>query len=116
MDFVLRRRTVKVGELMDNPGTLIDRMDPAGDELTFRADALMPAQFFPARRGSAAVAPIMRLMSAILIDAVRCFKRNFEAHNPSRQRKFRKAQSWIFDDIENEPLAFEEVCDTLGIG
>jgi hypothetical protein len=111
--FVLRRPNVKVGELMDNPGTLIDRMDPAGDELRFRADALMPAQFFPARLGCGRADHASDV--AILIDAVR-FKRNFEAHNPSRQRKFRKAQSWIFDDIENEPLAFEEVCDTLGIG
>ena len=52
-------------------------MDTAGDEL--RADALMPAQFYPARRGSASVEPIMRLMGGILADAVRSFQRNFEA-------------------------------------
>jgi hypothetical protein len=51
-----------------------------------------------------------------VIHEVRCFQRNFEAHNSSRQQEFRKAQSWIFDDIENGPIAFEELCDTLGIG
>jgi hypothetical protein len=101
---------------MDDPGTRIDRLDAAGDTPGFLADAVMPAQFFPARCGAAAVEPVMRLMSAILIDAVRCLQRNFETHDPSRQQEFREAQSWIFDDIENGPFAFEEVFDTLGIG
>jgi hypothetical protein len=100
---------------MDDPGTRIDPIERAGDELWFRADAVMPAQFYPARRGSAAVEPIMRLMTGLLIDAVRCFQRTFEAHHPDRRQEFREAQLWIFDDMGTGPFSFEHVCDTLGI-
>src|SRR5882762_7199074 len=71
------------------------RLDPtvlASDDLSFRADAVMPAQFYPARRGWASVEPIMRLMAGILIDAVRCFQNNFEARHPSRRREFIEAR------------------------
>jgi hypothetical protein len=87
--------------------------DTAGDEL--RADAVMPAQFYPARRGSASVEPIMRLMGGILADAVRSFQRNFEAKSPSRRQEFREARFWIFHDKTDGPFSFEDVCDALGI-
>jgi len=100
---------------MDNPGVRIDPIGPAGDELSFRADAVMPVQFYPARRGAASVEPIMRLMGGILIDAVRCFQRNFEARHPNRRQEFREAQFWIFDDKGNGPFSFQCVCDSVGV-
>ncbi len=87
--------------------------DTAGDEL--RADAVMPAQFYPARRGTAEVEPIMRLMGGILADAVRTFQRNFEAKNPIKRQEFREARFWIFHDKTDGPFSFEDVCDALGI-
>ena len=98
---------------MDDPGTRIDPIGLAGDEL--RADAIMPAQFYPARRGSASVEPIMRLMGGILADAVRCVQRNFEAKSPSRRQEYREAKFWIFHDKGGGPFSFEDVCDALEI-
>ncbi len=99
---------------MDDPGTQIDSMmGSAGDELS--ADAVMPAQFYPTRRGSASVEPIMRLMGGILADALRCFQRNFEADSPSRRQEFREARFWIFHAKGEGPFSFEDVCDALGI-
>jgi len=99
---------------MDDAVTRIDSTTgTAGDEL--RADAVMPAQFYPARQGSAAVEPIMRLMGGILADAVRTFQRNFEAKSPSRRQEFREARFWIFHDKAEGPFSFEDVCDALGI-
>jgi hypothetical protein len=100
---------------MDNPGTRIDAMGSAGDELSFRADAVMPAQFYPARRGSASVEPIRRLMAGILVDAVRCYQRNFDARHLNRRQEFREAQLWIFDDKGDGPFSFRFVCDALEI-
>jgi hypothetical protein len=100
---------------MSEPGIRIDPTGPAGDELSFRADAVMPAQFYPARRGAASVEPIMRLMAGILIDAVRCFQRNFEARHSDRRQEFREAQFWIFDDKANGPFSFQCVCESLEI-
>ena len=98
---------------MDDPGTQIYSMDTAGDDL--RADALMPAQFYPARRGSASVEPIMRLMGGILADALRCFQRNFEARQRERKQEFREARFWLLHDKGDGPFSFEDVCDALGI-
>ena len=99
---------------MDNPGTQIDSMvGSAGDEL--RADAVMPAQFYPARRGSASVEPIMRLMGGVLADGVRSYQRNFEAQTGSRRQEFSEARRWIFDTKEDGPFSFEDVCETLNI-
>src|SRR6202035_2415415 len=98
---------------MDDPRTRIDLMGPADDEFSLRADAVMPSQFYPARHRSASVESIMRLMAVILIDAVRCFQRNFEARHPNRRQQFREAQSWIFDDRGNGPFSFQCVCDSL---
>jgi hypothetical protein len=99
---------------MDDAVTRIDStIVTAGDEL--RADAVMPAQFYPARRGSASVEPIMRLMGGILADAVRCFQRNLDAKSASRRQEFREARFWIFHDKADGPFSFEEVCDALGI-
>ena len=99
---------------MENPGTQIDSMvGSAGDEL--RADAVMPAQFYPARRGSASVEPIMRLMGGVLADAVRSFQRNFEAQAWSSRHEFSEARRWLFDTKEDGPFSFEDVCETLNI-
>jgi hypothetical protein len=101
---------------MEDPGTRIDpRIDlgPAGDD--FRADSVMPAQFYPPRRGTAEAEPIMRLMGAILIDAVRCFQNNFEARVPSAQQEFREARIWIFDNKADGTFSFESVCNALQI-
>ena len=93
--------------------TQIAPMSSASDDLSFRADALMPAQFYPARRRSASVEPIMRLMAGILIDAVRCYQNNFEASHSGGRQKFAEARFWIFDDEEGGPFCFRSVCDSL---
>lgn len=100
---------------MDDPGTRIDLTGRTGDEISFLAGAVMPAQFYPGRRGSASVEPIMRLLAGILIDAVRCFQRNFEALDSNRLHEFREAQFWIFDDEGNGPFSFHCVCESLEI-
>ena len=112
--FRFRQATCKVGRDMEEPATQIDpTVSHAGDDL--RADALMPAQFYPARRGSSEIEPIMRLMGGILADAVRSFQRNFEAKSSSRRQEFREARTWIFHRNMEGPFSFEEVCATLDI-
>jgi hypothetical protein len=83
----------------------IDLTGAAGEELSFSANAVMPAQFYPTRRQAASVEPIMRLMAAILIDAVRCFQRHFDARESNQWQEFREAKSWIFEDMGNGPFS-----------
>jgi hypothetical protein len=75
----------------------------------------MPAQFYPDRRGSASIEPIMRLMAGILIDAIRCYQNNSEARRPRGRREFMDARLWIFDDEGPGPFSFQSVCDSLEI-
>jgi hypothetical protein len=100
---------------MSDPGKRIDLTGEAGEELSFSANAFMPAQFYPARRHAASVEPIIRLMAGILIDAVRCFQRHFDARESNRRQEFREAKSWIFDDMGNGPFSFLDVRDWLEI-
>lgn len=95
--------------------TRIDLASPASDNLSFRADAVMPAQFYSARPGSASVEPIIRLMAGVLIDAVRSFQSNFEARNAGRRQEFLEARLWIFDDRGTGPFSFRSVCDSLEV-
>src|SRR5277367_3021890 len=99
---------------MDNLGTQFDSMvGSAGEDL--RADAVMPAQFYAARRGSASVEPIMRLMGGILADAVRILQRNFGAESATKRREFSEARHWVFHGKGDGPFSFEDVCGTLDI-
>ena len=99
---------------MENTSAQIDStMGSASDDL--RGDAVMPAQFYPARRGSASVEPIMRLMGGILADAVRSYQRNFEAQGASRRQEFRETRHWLFDAKEDGPFSFEDICEALDI-
>jgi hypothetical protein len=100
---------------MSDPGKRIDLTGEAGEELSFSANAFMPGQFYPARRHAASVEPIIRLMAGVLIDAVRCFQRHFDARESNRRQEFREAKSWIFDDMGNGPFSFLDVCDWLEI-
>jgi hypothetical protein len=100
---------------MHDRGTQINHMDSASDELSFHADVLMPAQFYPARRRSTSVEPILRLMGGILIDAVRCFQRNFEARDAKRRGEFKEAEFWLFHDEGEGLFSFEGVCSALEV-
>ena len=89
--------------------------DPAGYELSFQSDAVLPEQFFHGRQGSGALKPFSRLMHAILIDAVRCYQVNFDARRPSKKQQFSEARGWLFHDEDSGPFSLRKVCDALEI-
>ena len=98
---------------MNAPHAEIDLISTTGDEVG--ADAFMPVQFYPVRRASVSGEPVLRLMDAVLVDALRRFQRNFEARYRHGQKEFREAQFWIFQDKGSGPFSFEDVCDVLGV-
>ena len=51
---------------MDDRGTQNNSMGSACDQLSFCADAVLLAQFYPSRGRSTLVEPILRLMAGIL--------------------------------------------------
>jgi hypothetical protein len=77
------------------------------------SDALLPTQLYGRRRGSAALEPMKRLMTAILVDAIGCYRRNLKAVTAGKRREFREAKSWLFEDRSDGPFSFDTVCYVL---
>ena len=93
---------------------MVKETERLNDELS-AAEAVLPMQFYGARRGAATIEPLRRLMVAMLVDAVRCFQTKFEARQPARRQEFSEVRSWIFSDEDNGVFSFKAVCDELEI-
>jgi len=78
-------------------------------------DIITPEQFYDARHDDSAIAPVKRLMMAVLEDALRCFQNNSNARNGPRKRLFAEAEQWLCGETGDGPFSFDTVCETLGI-
>ena len=94
--------------------TLLARLDdPAIERNLFHDIGIVPAQLYPGRRGAAQTEPIRKLMTAILVDAVQCYR--------TGQRQIVKgtealeANIWIFGSYADFPFSFTNVCTELGV-
>lgn len=81
----------------------------------FVPDVITPEQFYDMRRDDSAIAPVKRLMMAVLEDALRCFQNNADAKAGPRKRLFADAEQWLCGEVGDGPFSFETVCETLGI-
>ena len=80
----------------------------------FVPDVLTPEQYYDSRRDDSRIAPVKRLMMAVLEDALRCFQNNSDAKNGQRKRLFAEAEQWLCGEEGDGPFSFETVCETLG--
>jgi hypothetical protein len=71
-------------------------------------DAVLPEQFFPA---SKADTPEIRLMMAILEDAVQIIRSN----RTRQHRAVAEARRWVLSDDVSWPFSFVNVCEILGL-
>ncbi len=78
-------------------------------------DVITPEQFYDSRRDDSAIAPVKRLMMAVLEDALRCFQNNSNAKSGPRKRLFAEAEQWLCGETGDGPFSFDTVCETLGI-
>lgn len=79
-------------------------------------DAILPLQFFPARRGGNRIEGVKRLMCAVLDDALRCFEGNLTARSILKRRLFLEAEFWLFKEKgATNPFSFENLCQAVGI-
>jgi hypothetical protein len=92
---------------------MVNETDQLDDKFS-AVEAVLPVQFYGARRGAATIEPLRRLMVAMLVDAVRCFQTKFGARQPATRQEFAEVRSWIFSDEEGT-FSFKAVCDALEI-
>jgi hypothetical protein len=78
-------------------------------------DIITPEQFYDTRHDDSAIAPVKRLMMAVLEDALRCFQNNSNAKTGPRKRLFIEAEQWLCGETGDGPFSFHTVCETLGI-
>jgi len=81
----------------------------------FVPDVITPEQYYDSRRDDSTIAPVKRLMMAVLEDALRCFQNNADAKSGPRRRLFTEAEQWLCGESGDGPFSFETVCETLGI-
>jgi hypothetical protein len=81
----------------------------------FEPDALLPAQFYAAFRGSSAVRGEKRLMLAVLEDALDCYQKYAIARDGHGQQLFEEANTWITSGDRGWFFSYENICETLEI-
>ena len=82
----------------------------------FEPDALITAQFYNTTRRTYHAKPKLRLMAAILEDAVASLTTDPRRCTKQRRRDFADALDWIARSEENGWLfSFASICESLGI-
>jgi hypothetical protein len=79
------------------------------------SEAVLPFQFCGPHGDTLESEPLRRLMSTMLIDAVRCFQTKFKRHQSGRRQEFAEVQAWLFFGRDDGPFSFRAVCDELKI-
>src|ERR1043166_1525069 len=74
---------------------------------------VLPVQYHD--RQATRLRPEMRLMLAVLEEAVATLVRYRHARRARHQRVFREVQAWIASDDIVLPFAFVRICDAIGL-
>ena len=94
--------------------TLLARLDdPAIERGLFHDIGIVPAQFYPGRRDAAQTEPMRKLMTAILVDAVQCYR--VGQRQTVKGTEALEACTWIFGNYAELPFSFTNVCTELGL-
>src|SRR5262245_42336224 len=59
--------------------------------------------------------PEMKLLRAVLEDAIMCCRRGWCTKEKKSQRLAQEAEAWVFSDNLDWPLSFLNICTVLGI-
>jgi hypothetical protein len=77
-------------------------------------DVILKSQFFELM-GKRVLTSEQRLMLAVLADAINIVQDGHRSPSVRKRNSFAEAKNWIFQSGVRCPLAFESVCDALGI-
>lgn len=88
---------------------------PFAFKIEFGQDEIAGEQFFAVHRPNPHCAPEVRLMFAVLTDAVQCLEKFHGIPRRRERRLFQDAKTWVLSRNEDSPFAFENVCHMLKI-
>jgi hypothetical protein len=98
---------------MDNLLARLEFTNPAIEAGLFHDTGILPAQFYPGHRDVASTEPIKKLMTAILVDAVQCYRAG--QRQTVKGTEALEASVWIFGSYTEFPFSFTNVCTELGL-
>ena len=86
-------------------------------EKTADAGLLMPAQYADLVRRNHTLEGELKLLMAVLEDAIRCYLRNVDAKDSERRREFIEVRNWFESTVAGPAgiFSFENLCEALGI-
>src|SRR5260370_8017152 len=84
---------------------------------TIDAGILMPAQYADLVRRNHTLEGELKLLMAVLEDAIRCYLRNIDAKDSERRREFIEVKNWFESTVAGPAgiFSFENLCEALGI-
>ena len=97
---------------MDNLLARLEFTNTAIEAGLFHDSGILP-QFYPGHRDVAATEPIKKLMTAILVDAVQCYRAG--QRQTVKGTEALEASVWIFGSYTEFPFSFTNVCTELGL-
>jgi hypothetical protein len=84
-----------------------------GKSVDFPQDVILPEQFFSPL--TTLEHGVGALLSAILTDAVICFKKHGKETNPRARRLGQETEEWFFRDDSEWPFSFVSICEALNL-
>jgi hypothetical protein len=88
-------------------------------EKTFDAGLVLPGQYADLVRRNHAIEGELKLLLAVLEDAIRCYLRNANAKEGERRRDFLEVRNWFDGNLAGAGCAdifgFDNLCAALGI-
>ncbi len=91
------------------------RMEDADGPSELAPDQMLPVQFAELLQRASERTPELRLMAAVLEDAIRTFCRCAGSRGVRNQRLFRETAEWFDSSDASWPFGFENICDALGL-
>ena len=90
-------------------------MDALVHDPVFEEDGLNDYDYRAVVEREAPVEPEKLLMTAIIKDALCCYKTNFGVQSTRKKIAWEDAEAWIFETDDDRFLSFESICGALGI-
>ena len=78
-------------------------------------ESVLPDQYFSTAKLPPAIQSEVRLMLAVLEDAIDCYQRYARSKIAQQREEFENAQQWIESDETEWVFSFESICTVLGI-
>ena len=75
-------------------------------------DVVLPSQYLAANRKPT---PELRLLVAVMQEAIKCVEKYRFATNQRGQRIFREVTQWLYAGLSDWPYSFEQICDHLDL-